>query len=113
MQTSPTLPRLLERTCENCSAKLDSDLPYCGACGFGLPKFPRPRLWVAASTTLFFLVGFPAGFLALYYLTFMLMGFWSAALPLVLLAGVFRVLLWFMLEMSEGTREYRYGSARR
>src|SRR5438105_4376016 len=105
MQTSAPLPKLLERTCSNCSAKLDNDLPYCGACGLGLPKFPRCRALVVTSTALFFLIGFPAGFVALYYLTFMLMGFWSAALPLVILAGICIVLLRFMLEMSEGTRK--------
>lgn len=105
--------KLLDRTCPVCAAKLESDLPYCASCGVGLPKFPRPVALTMGSTVLFFLVGLPAGLVALYGFAYYVFGEWSDLWPLVISAAIFWALLQFMLEMSEGTRRFRFGARRK
>ena len=103
--TTTELPKIMQRTCPGCNAKLDSDLPYCGACGLGLPKFPRPLALTAGSLALFDLIGLPAGlFAAVLAIYGVVLSEWHAILPTTILSLVFSGLLWFMLEMSEGTR---------
>jgi len=104
MQNTAPLPKLLERNCPSCSAKLDSDLPYCGACGFGLPLFPRPKPYVVCSTALFFFVVVPCGLAAMYCLTFALMGQVYDMVPAVVFAVVCLGLARFMLKMDRGVR---------
>jgi hypothetical protein len=106
MQNTAPLPKILERACPNCDAKLDSDLPYCGCCGFGLPRFPRPKSVIVATTTLFFVVGVPAGLCAAYCLTFAFMGYFSDVLPAIALGCVALLSARLMLAMCEGKRGY-------
>lgn len=105
--------KLLDRTCPACAAKLENDLPYCASCGVGLPKFPRPVSLIVGSTVLFFLVGFPAGLIALYGFAYFVFGEWSELWPLVVSAIIFWVLLQLMLGMNEGTRTFRFGAGKK
>ena len=104
MQNLKQAPKSLTWTCPCCDAKVDWDIPYCKECGVGLPKTPRPLFLIFASTILFFLIGFPAGLIAVYSFTYMLFGLWELAAIFGVSAIVFATLLWFMLRMSEGTR---------
>jgi len=97
-------PRPLKWTCPCCAAKIDWDIPYCKECGTGLPKTPRPLFLIVSSTVLFFLLGFPAGLIAVYSFTYIMFGLWQLATICSISAGIFSILLWFMLKMSDGTR---------
>lgn len=104
METPATLPKILERTCPHCDAKLDCDLPYCGVCGYGLPMLPRSAALIFTSTALYFVVGCPAGIAAIYCFTFCLIGIFSGIIPALILGSIYWACAKFMLSMNKGIR---------
>ena len=107
MQNLRQADRPLKWVCPACHASIDCDVPYCGACGFGLPKMPRPWVLTFGSTVLFFLIGLPAGLLAIYLFCYMLMGVHGLAATCLISLAVSTILLRVMLAMSEGKRRKR------
>lgn len=112
MESTTPLPTTTEMTCPVCAAKLEGDLPYCAACGYGLPKLPRPPILVFFSTALYFVVGCPAGLAAIYCITFCGIGIYTGILPALALGSVYWALAHFMLKMSQGSIADNTGNAR-
>ena len=107
MPETVVFPEVLKSKCPNCSAKMDTDLPYCGACGFGLPRFPRSRAAVCTSTAIFLFIGIPAGLCSAYCFTYGLLGEWTDFFPAAILAVLCLLSARLMLKLSVGVRRYQ------